>query len=203
MSLPMTFVFAYISSVFFYAFYDFKSSRVTVQEYHDAYLASLPNVVLTTIILAIAEQQFELFQHQDNLSLFALTQVFLFLMLYETTFYTIHRVMHHPRVYWWHAQHHQYKQRLFSATTFNASMLEHVVLNMFPFAIAAWVAGFGSLLMPTVIVYAVWNTVHAHSGYGDDYHLIHHTHPLLNFGLKSGFMDYLFGTRSTEPTESL
>jgi sterol desaturase/sphingolipid hydroxylase (fatty acid hydroxylase superfamily) len=114
----------------------------------------------------------------------------------EIWFYFSHRLMHHPRFYKFHKDHHVYKEPPPHAT-FYCSTTEHLVVNM------------GTLIVPMIIIplpyyfTLVWsflvmnNAVSAHMGteYIDYEHYIHHQKFTKNFGAGT-WVDKLLGTWS-------
>lgn len=117
----------------------------------------------------------------------------------EVLFYSVHRLLHHPRFYaWLHKKHHQFTAPISFAAVYSHP-IDHLLQNAFPIAFPMIVrrAHFLSLMFFAHIV--LWDAAAAHSGYdffrlpAAECHDRHHEHWGLNYGV-IGLMDWLMGT---------
>ena len=124
----------------------------------------------------------------------------------ELLFYMFHRTVHHPKLYWLHSHHHNYKYNSFSIVNHFLHPLE-IIIFIIPPALPPII--FGTHLMIVWIYVLVTNTlgIYNHSGYNFPLlnnillfnsrdHDTHHVKPKKNFstGLFNSFIDRLFGT---------
>ena len=129
----------------------------------------------------------------------------------DMSFYWSHRLLHHPKLYWIHKQHHQYNITISLAATY-AHPLEFIFGNVIPYSLGFLILkNFMGVHIVSILIwnfYGVLDTSEGHSGYEWDwcqlsflpwklkanYHDFHHTHNSGNFGSSFGLWDTLMGT---------
>ena len=108
--------------------------------------------------------------------------------------YWMHRLFHHPKLYFIHKIHHEYTYPL-SMGALYAHPIDYFVVNLGPFTLPIFVLYPPDWVIKTILVFAVFGTtIQSHGGYTflDDAHLKHHKYYKVNYGL--GLMDRIFGT---------
>lgn len=58
-------------------------------------------------------------------------QFSVFFIVEEALFYAVHRILHHPKLYWIHKDHHEYNITITLAAQY-AHPLEHLLANTLP-----------------------------------------------------------------------
>lgn len=138
-------------------------------------------------------------------------QITLFMMASELLFYWMHRVVHHPKLYWIHKQHHEYNVTITLAAQY-AHPIEHIFANSIPVGIGY---KFLSKVYPVhIFTILIWYTMRmfetydGHSGYnwpwgqsqllpfsaGGSYHYFHHKQNVENYGAILNLFDTIFDT---------
>ena len=118
-------------------------------------------------------------------------QIPLGILLTDVMFYPLHRLLHLPRLYRYHAAHHTWEVPI-PASALYADAFEHCFVNMLPPVLAIlitrmniWVAGIWALIGSI-------NTVVAHAQEGQ--HTDHHRYRNCNYGVGLMLMDRVFNT---------
>lgn len=178
---------------------ELKSTVVTV-----AFDALVAAAVLTAGLVRFADQ--------PSVWLSAGTFVAIFAW-FEVWFYATHRLLHHPKLYFLHRQHHAARvTNPLSATSF--SLVERFILQLgllgFVALVSQWTPisrlGFGAYVFANYLlnVYAHTNVELLPAGFGrtlpgrllfsSTFHAMHHARMLGHYGLFTQGMDRLFGT---------
>ena len=137
-------------------------------------------------------------------------QFFFFLYMEELIFYTFHRVMHHPKLYFLHKQHHEYN------VTTSLAIIHSGKVEQFSNVVATGIAykilaEYYPVHIFTVIIWLIFRFVESldgHCGYewpwaisnwvpftsGGKYHFFHHSNNVGNYGGIVHVFDTIFGT---------
>ncbi|XP_017963244.1 fatty acid hydroxylase domain-containing protein 2 [Drosophila navojoa] len=124
----------------------------------------------------------------------------IFVIMEETMFYYVHRLMHHRSVYKYvHKKHHEWTAPV-AAMTLYAHPIEHVVANLLPVGISVSLLGTHVVVAWGIISLAVINSMSDHTGYSFPwsggsvrFHDYHHAKFNYNYGV-TGWLDKLHGT---------
>ena len=112
-----------------------------------------------------------------------------------THFYFFHRLFHKKYLYFLHKKHHETHITI-AASANNASVLEHVLVNVGELFVANYLFQGSILLTLIAILFGTVNPILSHCGYlyfGSD-HEIHHMKLNKNFGFGFYIWDKLLGT---------
>lgn len=154
------------------------------------------HLVISVVILTLYLEH----MNMPNLSWWTIPQVVLVYYMTLLWFYATHRMMHHPRLYRFHKQHHKYTEPP-PYTTFYCSLTEHLLVNTGSLMVPLWLCPL-PYWITLVYSYLVFNNaVQAHMGtkFQNSAHLIHHQRSNVNFGAGAGSqLDLLFGTHHTQ-----
>ena len=137
-------------------------------------------------------------------------QFFFFLYMEELIFYTFHRVMHHPKLYFLHKQHHEYNVTTSLAIIHSGKVEQftNVVTTGIAYSI---LSKYYPVHIFTVIIWLVFRFVESldgHCGYdwpwavsnwvpftpGGKYHFFHHSNNVGNYGGIVHVFDTICGT---------
>ena len=169
----------------------------------------LPLTLLASLSVRKLEYKYTLEDWPTGIEIFLQFMFFLFMM--DMSFYWSHRLLHHPKLYWIHKQHHQYNITITLAATY-AHPIEFIFGNIIPYSLGFLILkNFTSVHIVSIIIwnfYGILDTSEGHSGYEWDwcqlsffpwklkanYHDFHHTHNSGNFGSSFGLWDTLMGT---------
>lgn len=142
-----------------------------------------------------------------------LWQCFVFLLVSEITFYTVHRLLHHPKFYWIHKLHHEYNVTVCIALEY-AHPIEQLLANNIPVGLGWKLL---SMVYPvhifTIIIWVTFRLIESsdgHCGYSwpwaqsqllpfsgsGSYHFFHHKQNVGNYGAILNILDTLFDTNS-------
>ena len=108
--------------------------------------------------------------------------------------YWMHRLFHHPKLYFLHKTHHEYMYPLAMGAIY-AHPVDYFFVNLLPFTAPIYVIYPQDYIIKLTVILAVGlTTLQSHGCYTffDDAHLKHHKYYKVNYGL--GVMDRLFGT---------
>lgn len=145
--------------------------------------------------------------------------VFFCMLCEDFTFYWMHRLLHHPRLYAHiHKMHHTYNQTV-SISAEYSHPLEFVLANLLPTAIGPMILGPKMHLVTVFAWYAVrvGETLDGHCGYefsfspyrlipmsgSAEYHSFHHSRNVGNYASFFSVWDTVFGTNYAYTTEIL
>ena len=112
-------------------------------------------------------------------------------LLTDFMFYPLHRLLHHPKLYRYHAAHHTWEVPI-PVSALYADSFEHCVVNMLPPILAML---FTRMNIWTACIWALLgsiNTVVAHAQEGQ--HTDHHRYRNCNYGVGLMLMDRIFNT---------
>ena len=174
------------------------------------YIKYLPRVCFNVFILSYFYGMFNLqVVRRFNLKLLennsyetfhpvkAIIEYSICIFLTDFTFYTCHRISHHPYLYKYiHKKHHEVKNCIGMAGVYTDPIDyffgNYVPVNLHTVLIVSHQYTFYLWILKTV--YGV--IVNSHSGFQNmsEYHDLHHTHFKYNFGIAGGYMDKIFGT---------
>jgi sterol desaturase/sphingolipid hydroxylase (fatty acid hydroxylase superfamily) len=125
--------------------------------------------------------------------------------------YFIHAAMHHPLLYRFHKEHHEYKYSI-PLTAWHFHYVEFVFLQLLSGQMYIMAAqAYAPVHIGTLMVWYIfrfWNNNSTHCGYvfpwtptslipfclNDEFHDFHHTHNSGNYGLYLRVLDVVFGT---------
>lgn len=139
-----------------------------------------------------------------------LWQFFFCLILEEVFFYVVHRSLHHPKLYFLHKKHHEYKATIASAFVYS-SATEHLTNAMASGLFYTLLSRVYPVHIFTVIVWLTFRMIESedgHSGYdwpwaisnwipfssGGNYHFFHHSKNVGNYGAIIHIFDTFLGT---------
>lgn len=129
----------------------------------------------------------------------ALAHFAIYQVVEETMFYYSHRLLHTPRFYYLHKQHHEWTSPI-SITATYCSVVEHLMSNLLPVMAGPFICGSHMLLMYAWIMLAISVTLHSHAGFhfpflslSPEYHDYHHLKYDCNYGVL-GVLDWFHGT---------
>ena len=108
--------------------------------------------------------------------------------------YWIHRLFHHPKLYFLHKTHHEYVYPLAMGAIYSHPV-DYFFVNLLPFTTPIFVIYPQDYIIKIIVVLAVGlTTIQSHGSYTflDDAHLKHHRYYKVNYGL--GIMDRIFDT---------
>ena len=139
-------------------------------------------------------------------------QFFFFLYMEELIFYTFHRTLHDPKLYFLHKQHHEYNVTISLAFIYSSEVeqLSNVIATGVTYKLLASIY---PVHIFTVIIWLVFRFVESmdgHCGYewpwavsnwvpfssGSRYHFFHHSHNVGNYGGIVHLFDTFYGTNS-------
>lgn len=119
---------------------------------------------------------------------------FLWLLLADLLFYTFHRLVHTPKLFFLHKQHHEYRYPYGYAAIY-CGYIELVLGNLFPLLVPCYILDIPDELVRNLIGFStIWTIVVSHSSLQniDIKHNIHHQKLKYNYGLF--ITDYIFNT---------
>jgi len=112
-------------------------------------------------------------------------------LLTDALFYPLHRLVHHPRLYSFHATHHTWTRPIGMSALY-ADRLEHCVVNVLPPLVAGMLARMDVPVLALWLAVASANTVMAHAVEGQ--HSDHHKVRNKNYGIGFYLVDRAMGT---------
>ena len=126
-------------------------------------------------------------------------QLGIMVLLEELLFYSVHRLLHRKYLFKRiHKVHHEHNESI-AITTHYVHYLEHLMGNLMPIFMGAFLVGAHPLTILAWIGLAVTNALHSHSGYNfpwqaySIHHDFHHYQNSGNYGVL-GLLDWLFKT---------
>jgi len=139
-------------------------------------------------------------------------QILAFMLVEDSLFYWLHRLLHHPLIYKHvHKKHHEFKVTVGIASEY-AHPVEGIVSNVLPFIagpfLVAYCYGLHVLAFWLWLFIRVCETVEAHSGYafpfspfsflpfqgGPERHDYHHLYNVGSYGSFFNYWDWVMGT---------
>eukprot|EP00048_Salpingoeca_helianthica_P015345 m.226272 g.226272 ORF g.226272 m.226272 type:complete len:272 (-) comp16911_c0_seq1:156-971(-) len=136
-------------------------------------------------------------------------QIIFSMMVEDTLFYWIHRLLHHPKLYkHLHKQHHKFINTVSYAAEY-ASPIEQTISNVFPTYCGPFLCKMNLHLFWVWTFLRLWETFEGHSGFvlpyspwqallsvqgGAARHDFHHSHNAGSFGSLFKFWDWAMGT---------
>jgi sterol desaturase/sphingolipid hydroxylase (fatty acid hydroxylase superfamily) len=132
------------------------------------------------------------------------------IVIADIWFYHVHRLMHHPKFYKYHRDHHMYIQPHAMAALY-CSMIEMIMLNLMSAAIPFQLFGYSRTELMIANAILALNGLKGHSGlqlysgydwlvnlgFTSEVHDIHHQRMIYNYGA-TYLIDYFYGTRKIE-----
>jgi sterol desaturase/sphingolipid hydroxylase (fatty acid hydroxylase superfamily) len=115
-------------------------------------------------------------------------------MIADFLTYFMHRLFHHPKLYFLHKMHHEYVYPLAMGALY-AHPIDYFMINLATFTAPIFILYPADYIIKIIIVLAVsLTTIQSHGSYTffDDAHLKHHKFYKVNYGL--GIMDRICGT---------
>lgn len=132
------------------------------------------------------------FHYNYHMDIFKLP---IFAVVYDQIFYALHRLFHAIQsLYKYHKQHHLYTDEKNAWVAIDCSIIEHIVLNLFPFITAMILLNFSYYGCLLITAYVTINITWAHSEIPSGYHSIHHIKQNCNYGIML-FADRMYGTK--------
>lgn len=118
----------------------------------------------------------------------------LWALITDVLFYTVHSLMHTPKLYWLHAKHHSFRYTHGIGAIYS-SVFEFIVGNLGVASIPIYLLSIPKNYVAIIISFmSAYTVIISHSGFRYfDNHLTHHLKYKVNYGLV--FMDRLCGTR--------
>jgi Delta7-sterol 5-desaturase len=234
-SLPVTFASSYVTGLLvngtivvlaYLVFWKLLAKRLSVwriqlerrsdaaqikREIRNAFVSAVPSALLSCVMIYLATQGYTqiYFNLTDHHILIGLAAFPLLLLLNDTWFYWVHRLLHHPRVYKYvHAEHHR-SIDVNPLTSLSFHWLEPLLLTLWIVPVALFVPIWAPVL-GLMQVYGIYDNIKSHLGYelfpswfnrsplrgltSSTYHNMHHTNFRGNFGLHFRHWDRLMGT---------
>ena len=137
-------------------------------------------------------------------------QFFFFLLFEEITFYTFHRTLHHPKLYYLHKKHHEYKSTINLAYLYSGTVehLGNVMTTGLSYTLLSRVCPVHIFTVIIWLTYRIIETEDGHCGYdwpwaishwfpfsaGGKYHFFHHSKNAGNYGGILHLFDTIFDT---------
>lgn len=165
----------FFTDIFYPSLRETKIAPVDIiQEYTKIFKVSIPNI-LSSYPLFIFYQSYLADEErgEDN---FLPLSILGWLILTDISFYTFHRLLHHPKFYHFHKDHHSYKYTYGPAALYS-STLEYYLSNLAPNIISFEILQLSMDEMYYIIVFQTFYTVIvSHGGYSffKEGHLKHH-----------------------------
>ena len=111
-------------------------------------------------------------------------------LITDAVHYTLHRSAHHPLLYRFHKQHHEYKRTIGIASEYS-SLFESLTINFIPVFIGPMIMGCHISLWLGWVMLRTYESTEAHTGYEFPYvglntarfHDYHHSQNIGNFGI--------------------
>ena len=117
------------------------------------------------------------------------------IVLLDPVFYCIHRLLHSPPFFdLFHRYHHRWS-RPTGMSAIDATVTEHIVLNVAPVLFVACVVRMSDAVLMMWVMFVTTNTVVAHAS--ESKHAVHHRNRTKNYGVGLMLMDRLMGTYGT------
>lgn len=145
-------------------------------------------------------------------SIFELSwQFIVFLLVQDFLFYTNHRILHHPKLYWAHKIHHEHRQSI-SISSHCMHPVDFLIAGALPSTLGfTFLSSLARIHFVTVILWTIFRMIHGyelHCGYtwtwstqsllpytvGPDNHDFHHSMNAGNYGSIFIFWDAFFQT---------
>jgi len=126
-----------------------------------------------------------------NFDFYELKQWVIMFICEDVIFYHVHRILHHPKLYYLHKLHHTWKHPIPWETLYS-SIPENILINFFPVLTAPLIVQLNIYYLFVWVAIATLIGVITHSNYSMP-HTIHHTHFTVNYGA-TRFFDILYGT---------
>ena len=120
---------------------------------------------------------------------------FAWLVLTDVFFYSVHYMLHRPKMYWLHAKHHSFRYT-HAVGAIYSSVFEFLVGNLTAGGLPIYILSIPQDYAKIIIVIAsVFTSAISHSGFRivNKGHLTHHLKYKVNFGL--AFSDRVVGTK--------
>lgn len=169
--------------------YKSSSTEHVIENYHKIMKVTLKNIV--TSIPVFYAYEWYIGERENNNNPFIYNFV-LWLMITDISFYIFHRSLHHPKLYYLHKLHHQYRYA-FGPAALYSSLTEFYLSNIVPNLISFELLKLSSDEMVIIIIFETFYTViisHGCYKFTNQSHLKHHLEYKEPYGLF--LSDHLF-----------
>lgn len=157
--------------------------------YKDLYYNMAKNIGATLVVLPIISYIPSVYPYQGWIA--AIIKYILTAIVADLWFYTWHRLMHHPKLYHYHRQHHEYYHPsalggLYCSTT------EMILVNQLSIAVPFQLFNYSQTEMVVASIIVALNVIKGHAGlhhYGNVGYLngieheLHHEEMTVNYGV--------------------
>lgn len=197
------FIFFYGSSLFC-AFFDFNYPNYRITKSQENILKDYKKIAIkVNKNLLISYPVFELFENKilvsenikDNFYHYnSIYYYFTWLILADLLFYSFHRAVHHPKLFFLHKQHHEYIYP-YGISAIYSSYIEFILGNLVPLLLPCYLLDIPDEIIRNLIIYStMWTVIVSHSSLQtfENKHNIHHQKLKYNYGLF--ISDYIFNT---------
>lgn len=182
-----------------------KHGGIDWSKYQQTAITSFKNQIFLSLpLMVIISPINKNLDYDDWVWWHIIIKILIALGLTDVIFYIVHRTLHHPSLYSrFHKIHHEWKAPV-ACRALYAHPLEHVLGNMTPLIVSAYIVGLPYLWLLIWNVIITTNAIGSHSGYRSQIYLFdaethdtHHKDFNYNFGINI-FMDRLLGTYRAE-----
>jgi sterol desaturase/sphingolipid hydroxylase (fatty acid hydroxylase superfamily) len=179
-----------------------KSGGINWKKYYDTGIAVIINQIIINLPVSIFMIPILKNMVNNKMCWYVLPfQIVMVLSIEEILFYSVHRLLHVPKLYKRiHKTHHQWVAPVAIAAQY-AHPLEQLLSNYLPIMISGYLAGLNWICMNIWITMATVNSACVHSDYKifsfGKSHNEHHRYFNCNYGT-IGFMDSIFKTKSND-----
>jgi len=173
-----------------------RAKKESRKEILKSYISMMPIIEMNLILAAPVFNCFEaIMEKEDRNDHFFIYNFVLWLLMTDQFFYWIHRAMHHKKLYYFHAKHHEYNYT-YGPGAIYAGPFDFVIANLFPAAMPLYILKTPDYFVNFITVFCtVYTVVISHGGYEffNRSHLYHHLFRTKNYGLI--FSDRIYNTK--------
>ena len=167
-----------------------KNNAQIIKKYTKAIPLVSVNLSISAYYIILCERYLE----NRERSKYIFRDLFLWLILSDIAFYSIHYLFHTKYLYPLHLIHHQYIDTI-GLTALYAHPLDYIFSNLIPITFPILLFKFEDFLIQWIIIFSLsYTVIISHGGYKflPKAHILHHLHRRVNYGL--AFTDKLMGT---------
>ena len=198
------FFLCFYGSSLFCAFFDFNypNYRITKKkedikkDYKKIAIKSSKNMIIAFPVFWIFENKILISRNIKN-NIYNYNEIyyyFTWLLLTDLLFYSFHRLVHHPKFYFLHKQHHEYVYP-YGISAIYSSYTEFIFGNLVPLLLPCYIMDIPDEIIINLIIFStLWTVIISHSSLQSFQfdHNIHHQKLKCNYGLF--LSDYIFNT---------